>query len=311
MCESKPTVWFCPSDQANLCESCDEQLHSSNQIFARHQRVRVDGTASAPPPPTTPPVEDSIVQDNGNSQTETPNTLAEKMRDELQLDDRPALGRDEDIAGTSTKNTGSHARLVKAQPTGTLNKDGNKQGGQVLREKLADTFALLETAFAEGLVDQKQFMHLLELDNFCNFKFVLKIIEWYMQDQTKMITQLHALCVDPETCEYRLRINSTKMRFLLHKLRGSSSNAGATAVIDACQMMREHCTEGTTDSFINGPGNYHNLKVACDKVNALFVVVSRGLREYLVATGDTETASSPAVSIPALPPSPEEVAATR
>jgi len=41
-CLSKRARWFCPADDAFLCQSCDVSIHSANQLASRHERVRLD-----------------------------------------------------------------------------------------------------------------------------------------------------------------------------------------------------------------------------------------------------------------------------
>ncbi|AFZ81423.1 hypothetical protein BEWA_008330 [Theileria equi strain WA] len=39
LCETAPARWYCHSDRANFCNSCDTKYHSSTPIFSRHTRV--------------------------------------------------------------------------------------------------------------------------------------------------------------------------------------------------------------------------------------------------------------------------------
>ncbi|TMW87580.1 hypothetical protein EJD97_019762 [Solanum chilense] len=41
-CLSKRARWFCPADDAFLCQSCDVSIHSANQLASRHERVRLE-----------------------------------------------------------------------------------------------------------------------------------------------------------------------------------------------------------------------------------------------------------------------------
>ncbi|KAL0235091.1 hypothetical protein GEMRC1_001673 [Eukaryota sp. GEM-RC1] len=41
VCEARPAVVFCHHDDARLCSSCDQQVHSANKIVSRHHRVPV------------------------------------------------------------------------------------------------------------------------------------------------------------------------------------------------------------------------------------------------------------------------------
>ncbi|KAL0213656.1 hypothetical protein P9112_005840 [Eukaryota sp. TZLM1-RC] len=41
VCEQRPAVVFCHHDDARLCGSCDQQVHSANKIVSRHHRVPV------------------------------------------------------------------------------------------------------------------------------------------------------------------------------------------------------------------------------------------------------------------------------
>ncbi|XP_065860716.1 zinc finger protein CONSTANS-LIKE 6-like [Euphorbia lathyris] len=44
-CSRRRARWFCVADDAFLCQSCDESVHSANQLASRHERVRLE-TAS-------------------------------------------------------------------------------------------------------------------------------------------------------------------------------------------------------------------------------------------------------------------------
>ncbi|PHJ16945.1 b-box zinc finger domain-containing protein [Cystoisospora suis] len=39
LCEALPATLFCPADRAHLCDECDERVHSSTRMLARHNRV--------------------------------------------------------------------------------------------------------------------------------------------------------------------------------------------------------------------------------------------------------------------------------
>ncbi|KAK3252614.1 hypothetical protein CYMTET_38098 [Cymbomonas tetramitiformis] len=41
LCAVEPAVWYCAADSASLCAACDEEFHSTNEIFVRHKRVPV------------------------------------------------------------------------------------------------------------------------------------------------------------------------------------------------------------------------------------------------------------------------------
>ncbi|GAA0183914.1 hypothetical protein Leryth_006125 [Lithospermum erythrorhizon] len=45
-CLRKRARWFCAADDAFLCQSCDNKVHSANQLASRHERVRI-GTSSS------------------------------------------------------------------------------------------------------------------------------------------------------------------------------------------------------------------------------------------------------------------------
>ncbi|WCJ21969.1 Zinc finger protein CONSTANS-LIKE 6 [Euphorbia peplus] len=44
-CSRRRARWFCVADDAFLCQSCDESVHSANLLASRHERVRLE-TAS-------------------------------------------------------------------------------------------------------------------------------------------------------------------------------------------------------------------------------------------------------------------------
>ncbi|KAF7819868.1 Zinc finger protein CONSTANS-LIKE 16 [Senna tora] len=46
-CLRRRARWFCGADDAFLCHSCDNLVHSANQLASRHERVRLQ-TASSP-----------------------------------------------------------------------------------------------------------------------------------------------------------------------------------------------------------------------------------------------------------------------
>ncbi|KNA22471.1 hypothetical protein SOVF_033430 isoform B [Spinacia oleracea] len=41
ICESAAASFFCAADEAALCNSCDEKVHSCNKLASRHVRVRL------------------------------------------------------------------------------------------------------------------------------------------------------------------------------------------------------------------------------------------------------------------------------
>ncbi|KAL1216830.1 Zinc finger protein CONSTANS-LIKE 7 [Cardamine amara subsp. amara] len=40
--------WYCPADDAFLCQSCDTSIHSANHLAKRHERVRLQSSSSSP-----------------------------------------------------------------------------------------------------------------------------------------------------------------------------------------------------------------------------------------------------------------------
>lgn len=44
-CLRKRARWFCSSDDAFLCQSCDASVHSANQLASRHERVRLQSSS--------------------------------------------------------------------------------------------------------------------------------------------------------------------------------------------------------------------------------------------------------------------------
>ncbi|GAA0143107.1 hypothetical protein LIER_03865 [Lithospermum erythrorhizon] len=45
-CLLRRARWFCPADDAFLCQSCDNTVHSANQLASRHERVRIGISSS-------------------------------------------------------------------------------------------------------------------------------------------------------------------------------------------------------------------------------------------------------------------------
>ncbi|KAF2298751.1 hypothetical protein P3X46_017124 [Hevea brasiliensis] len=45
-CSCKRARWFCAADDAFLCQTCDESVHSANQLASRHDRVRLESASS-------------------------------------------------------------------------------------------------------------------------------------------------------------------------------------------------------------------------------------------------------------------------
>ncbi|XP_010471465.1 PREDICTED: zinc finger protein CONSTANS-LIKE 7 [Camelina sativa] len=46
MKRSSRASWFCPADDAFLCQSCDASIHSANSLAKRHERVRLQSPSS-------------------------------------------------------------------------------------------------------------------------------------------------------------------------------------------------------------------------------------------------------------------------
>ncbi|XP_002964550.2 uncharacterized protein LOC9653940 isoform X2 [Selaginella moellendorffii] len=47
-CKAKSALWFCPADDAYLCHSCDQSVHSANAFSLRHERVSLQVEAVEP-----------------------------------------------------------------------------------------------------------------------------------------------------------------------------------------------------------------------------------------------------------------------
>mmetsp|Transcript_3557 Transcript_3557/g.3989 ORF Transcript_3557/g.3989 Transcript_3557/m.3989 type:complete len:264 (-) Transcript_3557:1025-1816(-) len=47
-CESRAATWFCPADEAALCDSCDVEIHNCNRLAMSHVRVLLTQPPSAP-----------------------------------------------------------------------------------------------------------------------------------------------------------------------------------------------------------------------------------------------------------------------
>ncbi|CAO2823023.1 unnamed protein product [Amaranthus hypochondriacus] len=54
-CLKKRASWFCPADDAFLCNTCDSLVHSANELAGRHKRVRLETASSKPNPNTAVP----------------------------------------------------------------------------------------------------------------------------------------------------------------------------------------------------------------------------------------------------------------
>ncbi|XP_057545544.1 zinc finger protein CONSTANS-LIKE 16-like [Amaranthus tricolor] len=54
-CLKKRASWFCPADNAFLCNACDSLVHSANELAGRHKRVRLETASSKPNPNTAVP----------------------------------------------------------------------------------------------------------------------------------------------------------------------------------------------------------------------------------------------------------------
>lgn len=48
-CIKKRARWYCPADDAFLCQSCDGSVHSANPLASRHERVRLKISSSIAP----------------------------------------------------------------------------------------------------------------------------------------------------------------------------------------------------------------------------------------------------------------------
>lgn len=48
-CIKRRARWYCASDDAFLCQSCDSSVHSANSLARRHERVRLKTTPFIPP----------------------------------------------------------------------------------------------------------------------------------------------------------------------------------------------------------------------------------------------------------------------
>ncbi|KAL2906714.1 B-box zinc finger protein 19 [Bienertia sinuspersici] len=49
VCERAAAVFFCAADQAALCPSCDDKVHTCNKLVSRHVRVRLASPKAVPP----------------------------------------------------------------------------------------------------------------------------------------------------------------------------------------------------------------------------------------------------------------------
>ncbi|XP_010543105.1 PREDICTED: zinc finger protein CONSTANS-LIKE 16-like [Tarenaya hassleriana] len=46
-CVKRRARWYCPSDDAFLCQACDGSVHSANPLARRHERVRLKSASSS------------------------------------------------------------------------------------------------------------------------------------------------------------------------------------------------------------------------------------------------------------------------
>lgn len=53
LCNAAEAVVFCYNDNANLCKGCDSQIHKTNKLAWKHQRVHLCETCENHPKPAS------------------------------------------------------------------------------------------------------------------------------------------------------------------------------------------------------------------------------------------------------------------
>ncbi|KAI5677643.1 hypothetical protein M9H77_08593 [Catharanthus roseus] len=66
-CIKKRARWYCPSDDAFLCQSCDASVHSANPLARRHERVRLKTSSSIKTASSSSSSKNSLLDDQISS----------------------------------------------------------------------------------------------------------------------------------------------------------------------------------------------------------------------------------------------------
>lgn len=80
LCAVEPAKWYCAADSASLCAACDEEFHSTNEIFIRHKRVPVDSVSETSRAATEKPSNAGVTRDEILKEA-----YAEKILHEVQV----------------------------------------------------------------------------------------------------------------------------------------------------------------------------------------------------------------------------------
>nr|UOF76505.1 CONSTANS-like protein [Olimarabidopsis pumila] len=88
--------WYCPADDAFLCQSCDASIHSANHLAKRHERVPLQPSLS--PETKTPEKTTSVWYEGFRRKARTPRNKLSQIEDVNNSNDPlvPELGGDEE-----------------------------------------------------------------------------------------------------------------------------------------------------------------------------------------------------------------------
>ena len=133
----------------------------------------------------------------------------------------------------------------------------------------AERVALEREAYDEKnrLLNQSQFQELLELQTDEEPEFVEEIVAMYVDDAEAMLVELETLfSEDKDTEEDDVKVDYTKVRGVLHKLKGSSSTFGADGVSTKCEELRMHCIGEDLVKCRSGEGSLRELRSRVDEL---------------------------------------------
>nr|UOF76506.1 CONSTANS-like protein [Olimarabidopsis pumila] len=90
-------TWYCPADDAFLCQSCDASIHSANHLAKRHERVRLQSSLS-PETKSTPEKTTSVWYEGFRRKARTPRNKLSHVEDVNNSNDPlvPELGGEEE-----------------------------------------------------------------------------------------------------------------------------------------------------------------------------------------------------------------------
>ena len=133
----------------------------------------------------------------------------------------------------------------------------------------AERVALEREAYDEKnrLLNKSQFQELLELQTDEEPEFVEEIVAMYVDDAEAMLVELETLfSEDKDTEEDDVKVDYTKVRGVLHKLKGSSSTFGADGVSTKCEELRMHCIGEDLVKCRSGEGSLRELRSRVDEL---------------------------------------------